>query len=73
VNSGESINSLSIVHIACEQWRAAPLFTRPNNAGPDQKWLGQVQPSPKIKKKKKLMGRCKSGIKIPDFHQNIAK
>jgi len=71
VNSGESINSLSIVHVACEQWRAAPLFTRPNNAGPDQKWLGRVRPSSKIKKKN--MGRCKSGIKIPDFHQNIAK
>jgi hypothetical protein len=36
VNSEEWINSLSIIHVACEQWKAAPLFTGLDRAGPDQ-------------------------------------
>jgi len=40
-NSGEWINSLSTVHVACEQWITAPLFFWPS-----PKWLGPVRPSP---------------------------
>jgi len=47
---GVNYNSLSTVHVACEQWRTFTLCIGPDNADLDQKWLGRVWPNLKIKK-----------------------
>jgi hypothetical protein len=48
-------NSLSSVHVACEQWRVSPLFTWSDQFQLRPKWLGRAWPSP-IKRKEYLLG-----------------
>ena len=49
-------NSLSSVHVACEQWRVSPLFTWPDQFRRRPKWLGRAWPS-RIKRKEDLLGQ----------------